>query len=193
MLMMLCSSFSDSNTRGVTQGSFYSRKEPSSCWFFIRESTSLPCLHASYWTISDRFPSSSEPIVVRLWSLGTPTRPRPQLTWGGSSPKATTCPRQSRLARGSHDTPEANLGRIRSFDSPEANLGGRHSHGSPERSSDSSKRSHDSPERILGDCPVRPRLAQVWPCLAKLLHYILLYLRSSLALRWTLLAPKMND
>jgi hypothetical protein len=133
---------------------------------------------------------------VRLRSPGTLTRPRPQLAQVVTTHPAEEVPtrtRQPRLARGSttrlkptsggrrsFDSLEANLGVRRGYDSLEANLDGRRSHSSPERIFDSPEHNHNSLERIFnspehtsGDFLVRPRLAQVWPYLAKLLYYIL--------------------
>jgi hypothetical protein len=96
------------------------------------------------------------------------------------SPDAVmTRPRPSLGGRLSSESPKANLGRRCGSNSPEANLGRRYSSYSLEanvggsRGPDSLEHSHDSLERVLGDCPVRPKLAQIWPYLAKLLHSIL--------------------
>jgi hypothetical protein len=83
-----------------------------------------------------------------------------------------TCPRPTPGGRRSHDSPETNLrwetqSRL-ARDQPQVGYavtarpkptsGGRRSHGSPEVNLG---RSHDSPESVSGDYPVRLRLAQV--------------------------------
>jgi hypothetical protein len=98
----------------VLRGSFYSPKEPRSCWIFIWYAISLPCLLALDQTINNLFSSldatddlpeattrmrpqraqdSSSPVAI--------TRLRQQLTRAhDSSDTVTTRPRHSRLAWG---------------------------------------------------------------------------------------------
>jgi hypothetical protein len=155
-------------------GSFYSPKEPRSRWIFIWYAISLPCLLAPDHTINNLFSS--------LDTTGdlpeATTRMRPQRAQdsssheaitrlSSSSPEPTTRPTQSWLARGIHDSLEANFGERHGSNSPER------SSDSLERNHDSLERSFDSPEHVSGDCLGRQSLAQVLPYLAKLLHYIL--------------------
>jgi hypothetical protein len=153
-----------SNTASMApRESFYSSKEPRSCWIFIWEEISLPCLLTLDRTISDVFPSLPEPTVVRLAH-------RIRLTRGHNVPKATMRPRPQ-CARG-HSSPDA-MTRLMQSRLAQAQSWFAQAQPLPERISDSPEHILDLPERSSGDCSMRPKLAHVWLYLAKLLHYTL--------------------
>jgi hypothetical protein len=179
----------------ASMGSSYIPKDPRSRWLFIREAISLPCLRAPYWTISDLFPSSSKPTVVRLRSPDTPTRPMPWLAQDSHNlPEVVpTRTRQPRLARGSHDLSETNFGRETQFQftrsQPRWETRFRFAWGQPRWETQSRfTRAHlrlawaqsrfawahlQLARAHLRWLSSEAKTGQVWPYLAKLLHYIL--------------------